>query len=130
MKFRIKYDYGKDKVQSNLSFRKSSVEKSVRKIMYRRCEGIKDFRRIEKRQDYSGNSRKRRNDKDGKVREMTLMSLANKVCATMLTNRLNKEEKEENYTRMGASGFRWYLCLNLNYLVEKELKESRKVVAT
>lgn len=35
MEFRIKCDYGKDKVQSNLSFRKPSVEKSVRKIMYR-----------------------------------------------------------------------------------------------
>lgn len=107
MEFRIKCDYGKDKVQSNLSFRKPSVEKSVRKIMYRRCEGMKDYRKIGKRQDYSDDSRKRRSDKGGKVRRMTLMSLANKVCATMLTNRLNKEEKEKRIIReWGASGFR------------------------
>lgn len=68
---------------------------------------MKDYREIGKRQDYSGDSRKRRSDKGGKVRRMTLMSLANKVCATMLTNRLNKEEKEKRIIReWEASGFR------------------------
>lgn len=48
------------------------------------------------------------------------------------TGSTKKRKKRELYEngRGGASGFRWYLCLNLNYLVERELKRSRKVVAT
>lgn len=122
-----------ERTRFSRTFRSGNLQS--KKALGRLCiEDVKEWRiigKLERDRIIVAIAEKRRSDKGGKVRRMTLMSLANKVCATMLTNRLNKEEKEKRIIReWGASGFRWYLSFSLNYLVERELKRSRKVVAT